>query len=172
MSKRRKVWTGVTTAVGVGVALCGLGAVAAMGTLFNPAPLRDEPVTCDPSAPELPRGKRLRMLVWNLQYGAGRRPHFFYDGGPDVHANPDEVRLTLEAMTDTIARLDPDIVLLTYVIDGQGNVLQETYYLLGEAGIGELSPEVGSAIFPLVIYVDPVSGTSWAPTNAAGLPHS
>ena len=118
MSKRRKVWTGVTTAVGVGMALCGLGAVAAMGTLFNPAPLRDEPVTCDPSAPELPRGKRLRMLVWNLQYGAGRRPHFFYDGGPDVHANPDEVRLTLEAMTDTIARLDPDIVLLQEVDRG------------------------------------------------------
>lgn len=111
-------WMGVTTAVGVGVALCGLGFVAFKGTLFNPPPLREEPLACPSDAPLLPRGKRIRVLVWNIQYGAGRDKHFFYDGGPDVHADEHEVRATLEAMSSAIERLNPDIVLLQEVDRG------------------------------------------------------
>lgn len=44
----------------------------------------------------------------------------------------------------------PETVLLRYVFDPQGNVVQASYYLITEAGPGELTPEPGSTMYPLI----------------------
>lgn len=46
------------------------------------------------------------------------------------------------------------IAFLSYILDQQGNALQATYYLLTEAGYGELYPEPGSTIYPLLQVTD------------------
>lgn len=60
-------------------------------------------------------GEPLRVVVWNIQYGAGIRQHFFYDGGVAVSAPVEEVLATTEAIGESIAKLQPDIVMLQEV---------------------------------------------------------
>jgi endonuclease/exonuclease/phosphatase family metal-dependent hydrolase len=69
------------------------------------------------SAPPLP-DRPLRVLTWNVQFAAGRRQRFFYDGGRDVHVDPLAQRPTLEALARTIREADADLVLLQEVDRG------------------------------------------------------
>lgn len=55
------------------------------------------------------------MLSWNIQFSAGRRCLFFYDGGRDSRVTAQEVQETLKGITTLIRRHDPDIVLLQEV---------------------------------------------------------
>mmetsp|Transcript_29406 Transcript_29406/g.101674 ORF Transcript_29406/g.101674 Transcript_29406/m.101674 type:complete len:351 (-) Transcript_29406:811-1863(-) len=68
-----------------------------------------------PGALELPVGSAVKVLVWNVQYGAGIDQHFFYDGGPAVSSTRETVLRTTEAICDVICRLQPDVVLLQEV---------------------------------------------------------
>lgn len=115
MSTRTRILQGVTALAAVGLSGCALGLVGTWSLWFHPAAVQSAPITCDDGAPELPRGKRLRMLVWNVQYAAGRDSHFFYDGGDAVSVSPDTVTASLDAIADVIERIDPDIVVLQEV---------------------------------------------------------
>jgi hypothetical protein len=48
-----------------------------------------------------------------------------------------------------------------------GNALQSTYYLLSQAGPGELTPEPGSALYPLILQVD-ANGEQWVVSTQDG----
>lgn len=54
-------------------------------------------------------------MSWNVQYGAGRRQRFFYDGGSAVHATPSDVQATLDGIAALIDAEQPDLVLLQEV---------------------------------------------------------
>jgi hypothetical protein len=53
-----------------------------------------------------------------------------------------------------------EYVLLTYVYEFETGNEQTTYYLITEGGPGELLPEPGSQLYPLVVQAD-ASGASW-----------
>lgn len=80
---------------------------------FRPGPR--EPVVVEGTAPPLPTGRRLRVLSWNIQFAAGRRCLFFYDGGRDSRVTAPEVHATLEGLATVIRRANPDLVLLQEV---------------------------------------------------------
>ena len=97
------------------------GLAAALGLrslVYLPPDVAAVPVTCAPDAPALPSGAPIKVLVWNIQYSAGRSHHFFYDGGEAVHVSRDDVRSTLEAVAAVIREHNPDIVLLQEVDRG------------------------------------------------------
>jgi len=71
----------------------------------------------DEARPAPPTGP-LRVVVWNVQYGAGHGQLFFYDGGKAVSVPRTTVETTLEGIADTLTRLDADVVLLQEVDRG------------------------------------------------------
>ena len=68
-----------------------------------------------PGAPTYDASKPLKVVVWNIQYGAGIRQHFFYDGGDAVSTPRHEVEFHTGAIGDALAALAPDVVLLQEV---------------------------------------------------------
>ncbi|MCB9691729.1 MAG: endonuclease/exonuclease/phosphatase family protein [Alphaproteobacteria bacterium] len=74
-----------------------------------------EPVHVDGTAPCVESGRRLRVLSWNVQFCAGRRCFFFYDGGRDARVTAAEVRHTLDGVVEVIRRASPDLVFLQEV---------------------------------------------------------
>lgn len=65
-----------------------------------------------PALPALPAGRPLRIVVWNLQYCAGRGGVFFYDGGRRVHVPRAEADRTLQGIGAALRALDGDVLLL------------------------------------------------------------
>lgn len=63
-------------------------------------------------------GETLRVLCWNVQYCAGIRQHFFYDGGMAVSTPRAEVFKTATDIGNAIAEANPDVVLLQEVDRG------------------------------------------------------
>jgi len=61
--------------------------------------------------PILKPGDTIKVLNWNIQYAASRNHHFFYDGGSEVYASPDNVKATLEGISRVIREYQPDIIL-------------------------------------------------------------
>lgn len=51
-------------------------------------------------------GQPLRVRSWNLQFCASRAPHFWYDGGRDVHCDPGLVRRTTAQIADELGEVD------------------------------------------------------------------
>jgi endonuclease/exonuclease/phosphatase family metal-dependent hydrolase len=83
----------------------------AWGSFHLPAPVEAVPVFCDVDTAQRVASDRLTVLVWNVQYGASTRHHFFYDGGQAVRVPAQDVSWTLDQIVETVARVDPDIVL-------------------------------------------------------------
>ena len=54
------------------------------GLLWFPEDLQEERIVCQGEAPTLPSDRALRVLIWNVQFAASTKHHFFYDGGDDV----------------------------------------------------------------------------------------
>ena len=69
----------------------------------------------DDGAPPVPLDTPIAVLVWNLQFCAGRSQEFFYDGGEAVLACPEAVRETTAGIARALATIDPDIALLQEV---------------------------------------------------------
>lgn len=69
----------------------------------------------DPAAPVYDGKTPLKVVSWNIQYGAGIRQHYFYDGGDAVSTPREEVEDSLAKVAATLARLDADVVLLQEV---------------------------------------------------------
>lgn len=80
---------------------------------YRPGPI--EPVVPRGEAPPVPAGRRLRVLSWNVQFCAGRRCLFFYDGGRDSRVSAAEVEHTMDGVASLIRRQAPDLVLLQEV---------------------------------------------------------
>lgn len=83
---------------------------------WRPLPREDVPVTCG-AAPLVPRGRTLRVLVWNVQWGAGRG-HYFYDGGRTVSVGAERVHGVIDGIAETLDRERADVVLLQEVDRG------------------------------------------------------
>lgn len=106
----------------IGAALGGLlivmlvgGALLVRCLNYFPKPLEKAPVQCSGQVATLRPGQRFTVLSWNLQYGAGRSYHFFYDGGKAVHASPDKVEQTLGEIGEVLTAQRPDVLLLQEV---------------------------------------------------------
>jgi len=84
-------------------------------TEYKPENIETSPIFSVPDAPRLVMGQEISILSWNLQYCAGRKHRFFYDGGGVVNGNPDEVAKTMSDIISTIKSLNPDISLLQEV---------------------------------------------------------
>ena len=82
--------------------------------IFHPPPLQKVAVYNSlQSSPTLP--SRFSLLSWNVQYCASRAYHFFYDGGPDVHASRTTVEKTINQVGSFLQEHQFDIVLLQEV---------------------------------------------------------
>lgn len=108
----------------LGVAAALVGALAAgvaswlRMQLWAPQDVRPAPVVCDADAPALPRGRAVKVLVWNVQFAGTRKYEFFYDGGSRVHVPAEDVRTSLDAIATVIREQDPDIVMLQEIDRG------------------------------------------------------
>jgi endonuclease/exonuclease/phosphatase family metal-dependent hydrolase len=76
---------------------------------------RSEPIATERPARTLESGRTFSVLVWNIQYCAGRATRFFYDGGEGVHVPLERTLQTLTAVARAIRDLDADIVMLQEV---------------------------------------------------------
>lgn len=65
--------------------------------------------------PVLPKNRPLTVVVWNLQFAAGRSSTLFYEGGPRVHVDAAERDRTLAQIAEVLHQLNPDVVLLQEV---------------------------------------------------------
>ncbi len=106
----------------VGLVLAGLlvflmasGALLVRCLNYFPRSLERAPVWCAGAPKTLRVGQRFSLLSWNLQFGAGRSYHFFYDGGGDVHASRSKVERTLSQIGALLSEQSPDLVLLQEV---------------------------------------------------------
>ncbi len=114
---KKRVWL-----IRIGVAFGGLlvfvlagGALLVRCLNYFPKPLEKVAVRCDRPTSTLRPGQRFKVLSWNLQYGAGRSYHFFYDGGKDVHASRSKVEQTLGEINAVLTEHRPDVLLLQEV---------------------------------------------------------
>ncbi|TVQ93423.1 MAG: hypothetical protein EA397_04710 [Deltaproteobacteria bacterium] len=97
----------------LGAALAGALVVSAQlyGAFSPPPPVMDLPVFCDGASREIRPGESLRVLIWNIQYGASTKHQFFYDGGEAVRVERADVDWTLDQIVQTVQELNPDLVL-------------------------------------------------------------
>ena len=83
---------------------------------LQPAEIQPENVTCTDSAPLLQAGQMVKIMVWNVQYMAGKNYVFWYDlpdhDGPDERPSPADITQTFADVARVIRAEDPDIVLL------------------------------------------------------------
>jgi len=98
-------------ALGGALALAPIAAASLAGAFHTPAPVEPAPLHCAPDTPSAQVNAPLRVLVWNIQYGASTKHHFFYDGGEAVRVPASDVDWTLDQIVQVVSELDPDIVL-------------------------------------------------------------
>ncbi len=97
----------------------GMFFVFAFATEHRPAPREAAPVSCaggPPSpAPTIRTGRPFRVVSWNVQFGAGRKHHFFYDGGDAVHVPRKDTEDAVTAIQVALRDAAPDIALFQEV---------------------------------------------------------
>lgn len=101
-------WTVVLGGLVAGVVVAP---AAIRGAFHLPAPVEVAPLRCPTQVPALQAGDEVRVLVWNIQYGAGTQHHFFYDGGRAVRVSADEVSTTLDKIVEVVEEIDPHLIL-------------------------------------------------------------
>ena len=93
--------------------------VLAVLTIFEYRPAEEETVTVISGTMEtsIPANADLRVLTWNIGYGAlGDNADFFMDGGTSVYtADKARVQQNLQSILQTIETLNPDFCLLQEV---------------------------------------------------------
>ena len=80
-----------------------------------PSPHPPVAVEGDGPAPALRAGQTITLLSWNIQFSAGRRHHFFYDGGSAVRVPEGDVRATQAGQAALLRAEAPDLLLLQEV---------------------------------------------------------
>ncbi len=87
-------------------------------TEYRPADLEPAEQRCAADAPTLVAGTPFSMVSWNLQYGAGRKHQFFYDGGDAVHVPPEDVEATVSGIAAALASAGAELNLLQEIDRG------------------------------------------------------
>jgi endonuclease/exonuclease/phosphatase family metal-dependent hydrolase len=85
---------------------------------LRPRPVEPADFHNDPTAPLLSTGQTLKVMTYNVQYMAGTKQFFFYEGGTAVRPDPAAIPRTLEQVIRIIRAEDPDILLLQEVNKG------------------------------------------------------
>lgn len=89
---------------------------------YHPKPIEARSILTTAEAPVLQPGQELKVLVWNVQYMAGKDYVFFYDvpdgSGPDERPTAESITQTLDEVARVIMEEDADIVLLQEVDEG------------------------------------------------------
>ena len=89
---------------------------ALLWSVLAAPPLRARvPIQRTGPLPTLRPQQPLTLLLWNVQFAAGRDQIFFYDGGSAVHVAPDVVVRSLDRIGEVLRELDADLVLLQEV---------------------------------------------------------
>ena len=102
-----------------GLALAGAGTYLASRCLnYHPKPIEQEDPVNLPRASFLSPGQRIKVLTYNVQFFAGTKYSFFYDGGPDTLVDPRDIETTIRGFAAFIAAHDPDFILLQEVDQG------------------------------------------------------
>ncbi len=108
----------IVVALMVGLPLLVVGGLIAFLLLNEYAPPDREPVTIeargDGQAPArgIVAGEPFTLLSWNIQFGAGTKVNFFYNGGEVVHTPRADVDEAIEGISGVIGALKPDVLLL------------------------------------------------------------
>jgi len=68
-----------------------------------------------PGASTVYNGGTLKVVTWNIRFGSGRFPFFGDSCGDEVISENSDVKLTMQAIADTLNKIDADIVLLQEV---------------------------------------------------------
>jgi len=101
-----------------------------------PAAVQPVTVAGPPAEGEAP--SELRVMVWNVQFGAGRDHLFFYDGGMAVSVSRAAVDQTLQGIAERIRHHDPHVVMLQEVDRGS----RRTAYVDQHAVLARLLPRM------------------------------
>ena len=102
-----------------GLTLAGAGTYLASRFLnYHPRPIEEEEPVNLVTAPLLSPGRRIKVLSYNVQFFAGTKYSFFYDGGPDTLVDPRNIEITIRGFAALIAAQDPDFILLQEVDQG------------------------------------------------------
>ena len=94
--------------------------VLAYNLSWHPQPREKVPPVCTAQAPHLTPGQALKVMTWNLQYLAGKRYVFWYEGtdGKDQRPTSQDLAYTLDEVTRVIRDEAPDVVLLQELDQG------------------------------------------------------
>ena len=99
--------------------------IAAWTLNFHPEDIQPAAIDCS-GQPQTPiPGQTIKVLSWNVQYMAGKKNWFFYEGGPDTAPEEADIRQTLDQVARVIKAEAPDIVLLQEIDEGAGR----THYI-------------------------------------------
>jgi endonuclease/exonuclease/phosphatase family metal-dependent hydrolase len=104
--------------------LIALGALAAGGFLlsrflnYHPRPVETMRTHNCGGAPVLSPGQIVKVITYNTQFFAGTRYDFYYDGGPDMLVDPEDVYATISQFAKFVADERPDFLLLQEVDSG------------------------------------------------------
>ena len=110
----RKTWIRLLGIMGISTATALVG----LRSIWWLPPDKIDLVPHTTSTQSIQKGATFKLLMWNIQYGASRNYHFFYDGGTDVSVSEAHVSETMDALTKVIRTHNPDIVLLQEVDRG------------------------------------------------------
>ena len=91
---------------------------------LDPEPLEDVSVQCERGPAELKRGDTFKVVVWNLQFGAGRNHQFFYDGGDAVRVPEEDTEAAVAEIAQALRDIGADIALLQEVDRGSDRTQQ------------------------------------------------
>ena len=100
------------------VLLVGAVVAWALSTEYSPAPEVAVDVDCSGITGQIVAGEPFTLLSWNLQYGASRKYHFFYDGGDAVKVDDADVHATVDAIAALLKKEAPSIALLQEIDRG------------------------------------------------------
>lgn len=92
---------------------------------WHPAEREAMAVHCDAEAPLYDGEQSLKVMIYNVQYFAGKDYVFYYDlpdaVGPDLRPSSASIERTLDGIAELIRQHDPDVLLLQEVNDGSAN---------------------------------------------------
>lgn len=92
---------------------------------WHPAEQEAMAISCDTEAPLYDAERPLTVMVYNVQYFAGKDYVFYYDlpdgSGPDRRPSPASMERTLDGIAALIREHSPDVLLLQEVNDGSAN---------------------------------------------------
>lgn len=121
----------------VSAALVFLLIIGVWSINFHPKALQEEPVINLKPSRTLVSGQKIKILSYNIQFMAGKKYFFFFEGGTDSMPSFDDVTQTTMKIAKVIRDEDPDIILLQEVDDGA----KRTQYQDQLAALLSLLPE-------------------------------